>query len=72
MSSDLQNFFRLIKNRVHFKDENRITTINQPNQQVPFKIKNKEEWTPREAQSTVSTYIDLVENDETTNKKTKA
>ena len=67
MSSDLQNFFRLIKLRAHFKDETCITTINQPNEQVPFKIKNKEKWTPKESRHTVSAYIyiyiDLVEND---------
>ena len=63
MPSDLQNFFRLIKLRAHFKDETCITKINQPNEQVPFKIKNKEKWTPKETHHTVSTYIDLVEND---------
>ena len=62
LSSDLQNFFRLIKLRAHFKDETCITTINQPNEQVPFKIKNKEIWTPKETHHTMSTYIDLVEN----------
>ena len=38
---------------------------------MSFKIKNKETWTPKETHHTVSTYIDLVENDinETTNKK---
>ena len=46
LSSDLQNFFRLIKLRAHFKDETCITTINQPNEQVPFKIKNKEKHAP--------------------------
>ena len=63
LSSDLQNFFRLIKLRAHFKDETCIATVNQPNEQVPFKIKNKEKWTPKETHHTVSTYIDLVEND---------
>ena len=30
---------------------------------MSFKIKNKETWTPKETHHTVSTYIDLVEND---------
>ena len=63
MSSDLQNFSRQIKLRAHLKDETCITTINQPNEQVTFKMKNKEKWTPKEAHHTVSTCIDLVEND---------
>ena len=63
LSSDLQNFFRLIELRAHFKDETCITTINHPNEQVPFKIKNKEKWTSKETHHTVSTYINLVEND---------
>ena len=63
MSSDLQNFFRLIELRAPFKDETCITTNNQPNEPVPFKIKNKEKWTPKETHHTVSTCIDLVEND---------
>ena len=63
MSSDLQNFFRLVKLRAHFKDETCITTINQAKEQVPFKSKNKEKWTPKETHHTVSTYIELVEND---------
>ena len=63
LSSDLQNFCRLIKLQAHFKDETCIATVNQPNEQVPFKIKNKEKWTPKEKHDTVSTYIDLVEND---------
>ena len=62
MSSDSQNSFRLIKLRAHFKDEICITTINQLNEQVPLKIKNKEKWTPKETHHTVSTYIDFVEN----------
>ena len=41
LSSDLQNFFWLIKLRAHFKDETCITTVNQPNEQITFKIKNK-------------------------------
>ena len=63
MSSDLENLFRIIKLRAHFKDETCIATVNQPNEQVPFKIKNEEKWTPKETHHTVSTYIDLVEND---------
>ena len=64
MSSDLQTFFRLINHRADFKYEICcITTVNQPNEQVPFKIKTKEKWTPKETHHTISTYIDLVEND---------
>ena len=48
MSLDLQNFFRLIKLRAHFKDEISITTINRSNEQVLFKIKNKDKLTPKE------------------------
>ena len=63
MSSDLQNFFWLIKLRAPVKDETCITTINQLNEQVPFKVKNKEKWTPKESHHTVSTYVDLAESD---------
>ena len=45
------------------KDETYIATVNQTNEQVHFKTKNKEKWTPKETRHTVSTYIDLVEND---------
>ena len=55
LSSDLQNLFRLIKFRAHFKDETCVTTVNRPNEQVPFKIKNKEEWIPKETHHTVIT-----------------
>ena len=63
MPSDLQHFFRLIKIRADFNDETCIATVNQPNEQVSFKIKNTEKWTSKETSDTVSTYIDLVEND---------
>ena len=63
MSSDLQNVFWLIIHRGHFKDETYITKINQLNEQVPFKIKNKEKRARKEIHHTVSIYIDLVEND---------
>ena len=63
MSSDLQNVFWLIILRCHFKDETYITKINQLNEQVPFKIKNKEKRAWKEIHHTVSIYIDLVEND---------
>ena len=46
LSSDLQNFYRLIKLRFHFKDETCIATVNQPNEQVPFKIKIEEKLNP--------------------------
>ena len=62
MSSDLQNLFRLNKLRAHFKDDTCIATENQSNEQVLFKIKNKEKWTPKVTHHTVSTYIDLAKN----------
>ena len=46
LCSDIQNFFRLMKLRALFKDKDCITTINQPNQQLSFKIKNKEKCPP--------------------------
>ena len=63
LPSDTQNFFCPIKLQAHFKDETCIATVNQPNEQVPFKIKNKEKWTPKETHHTVSAYIYLMEND---------
>ena len=63
MPSDLQNFFWLIKLRDPVKDETCITRINQLNEQVPFKVKNKEKCTPKESHHTVSTYVDLAESD---------
>ena len=36
--------------------------MNQPNQQEPFKIKNKEKWTPKETYHIVSSFMDLAEN----------
>ena len=45
------------------KDESCIATVNQPNEQVPFKIKNKAKWIPKEMHHMVSTYTDLVDND---------
>ena len=60
--NQLQNFVWLIKLRAHFNDVTCITTMNQPNQQEPFKIKNKEKWTPKETYHTVSTFMDLAEN----------
>ena len=47
--------------RALFKDDTSIT-INQPNEQVPFKIKNKEKWTPKERHHTVNKYTDLAKN----------
>ena len=45
LSSDLQNLFWLIKILAHVKDETCIATVNQPNEQIPFKIKNFKKWT---------------------------
>ena len=64
---DLQNLFLLIEPGAHFKDETCITTINQPNKQVPFLRRNKEKWKSKETHHTVRKCIDLVENDEKTN-----
>ena len=63
MSPDSKNFFWLIKLRAHFKDEICNTTINQPSEQLPFRIKNKEKLTTPKKNHTVITYTDLVEND---------
>ena len=63
LSQDLQNFFRLIKLRTHFKDETCITTLNQPYEQAVFKIKYKDKSTPKETHHTERTNIDLAEND---------
>ena len=40
-----------------------ITKINQPHEQVTFKIKNNKKWTAKAMQQTVSVDIDPVEND---------
>ena len=63
LSQDLQNFFRLIRLRTHFKDETCITTLNQPYEQALFKIKYKDKSTPKETHHTVRTNIDLADND---------
>ena len=62
MSSDLQNFFLLIKLKAHVNDETCISVINQSKEKVSFKIKNKEKWSPKETHHTISAYLDLVEN----------
>ena len=48
LPADLQNFVWLIKLTAHFKDETCIITVNQPTEQVPFKIKNKAKWTQKQ------------------------
>ena len=58
---DTENFFRLIKLRAHFKDINPKSNIDQGN--LPFQIKKKQKWTPKDTHHNVSTSIDLVQND---------
>ena len=59
LDNDAANFFRLIKLRVHFKDINPKSNIDQENQ--PFQIK-QQKWTPKDTHHHVSTFIDLVQN----------
>ena len=56
-----ENFFHLIKLRAHFKDINRKLNTDQGN--LPFQIKNRQKWTPKDTHHNVSTFIDLVQND---------
>ena len=46
----------------HFKDENYVT-INRPNEQAPFNIKNFKKMDSKETHHTLSTHLGLVEND---------
>ena len=42
---------------------------NTDQESLPFQIKNRQKWTPKDTHHNVSTFIDLVQND--LNKKTK-
>ena len=53
--------FAFTKLRAHFKDINPKSNIDQGN--LPFQIKNKQKWTPKDTHHKVSTFIDLVQND---------
>ena len=69
LDNDAENFFRLIKVRAHFKHINSKLNIDQEN--LPFQIKNKQKWTPKDTHHNVSTFIDLVQNDLNKEKKKK-
>ena len=62
MAGKRTKFLLTIKLSAHFKDEISITTINQLNKQVPFKIKTKEKYTPNRMHHVLRTCIDHVEN----------
>ena len=47
--------------RAHFKDINTKSNTDQGN--LPFQIKNKQKWTPKNTQHNLSTFIDLIQND---------
>ena len=61
LGNDAENFFCLIKSQAHFKDINPKSNTDQEN--LPFQIKNKQEWTPKYIHHNVSTLTDLVQND---------
>ena len=61
LDNDAENFFRLIKLRAHFKNINPKSNIDQEN--LPFQIKNKQKWKPKDTHRNVSTFVDLVQND---------
>ena len=61
LDNDAENFFCLIKLRGHFKDINPKSNTDQEN--LPFEIKNKQKWTPKDTHHNISTSIDLVLND---------
>ena len=69
LDNDAENFFCLIKLRVHFKDINPKLNTDQEN--LPFQIKNKQKWTHKETHHNVSTFIDLAQNDLNKEKKKK-
>ena len=56
----LKFFFSIIKLRAHFKDINQKSNMDEGS--VPFQIKNKQKWTPKDTHHKVSTFIDLVQN----------
>ena len=68
LDTDAENFFRIIKLRAHFKDISPKSNIEQGN--LPFQIKNKQKWTPKDTHHNVTAFIDLVQIDPN-NEKTK-
>ena len=58
LDNHAENFFRLIKLRAHIKDINPKSNADQEN--LPFQIKNKQKWIPKDTHHNVSTFIDLV------------
>ena len=61
LDTGAENLFCLIKLRAHFKNINPKLNTDQWN--LPFKIKNKQKWTPKDTQHNVSAFIHLVQND---------
>ena len=55
-----ENSFCFIKLQAHFKDNNPKSNTDQEN--LPFQIKNKQKWTPKDIHHNVSTFIALVRN----------
>ena len=45
--------------------------MNIDQENLPFQIKNKQKWTPKDTHHNVSTFIDLVQNDLNKEKKKK-
>ena len=69
LDNDAENFFRQIKLRAHFKDINPMSNTDQEN--LPFQIKNKQKWTPKDTHHNISTFIDLLQNDLNKERKKK-
>ena len=51
--------FALSLLRAHFKGINLKSNTDQEN--LPFQIKNRQKWTPKDTHLNVSTFIDLVQ-----------
>ena len=58
LDNDAENLFCQIKLRAHFKDINPKSNTDQEN--LPFQIKNKQKWTPKDTHHNISTFIDLL------------
>ena len=72
LDTGAENLFCLIKLRAHFKNINPKLNTDQGN--LPFKIRNKQKWTPKDTQHNISAILNLAQNDlnkEKTKKKSK-
>ena len=69
LDNDAENFFHLIKLPTHFKENNPKSNTDQEN--LPFQIKSKQKWTPKNTHHNVSTFTDLVQNELNREKKKK-